>query len=69
MNGPDHYREAENILYQAFDDVGPDSAATYLAAAAQVHAMLALAAATAEGLARQMPQPKNLSGWVEVLDR
>ncbi|GII84574.1 hypothetical protein Ssi03_25640 [Sphaerisporangium siamense] len=43
MTGPEHYREAEKLLAQYGD---PEFAAIDLAAA-QVHATLALAAATA----------------------
>lgn len=45
MNGPEHYRMAEQLADQAHA-VDPDYAA-YLVAKAQVHATLALAAAAA----------------------
>lgn len=45
MNGPEHYREAERRLAQAHEVEG--EFADYLMAKAQVHATLALAAATA----------------------
>lgn len=45
MNGPEHYRQAEALTDQAHT-VDPDFA-VYLVAKAQVHATLALAAATA----------------------
>lgn len=49
MNGPEHYREAERLLESAREDVNIGSAEeTYSLAAAQVHATLALTAATAE---------------------
>lgn len=49
MNGPEHYREAERLLDRA-ENVIPDDepAQAAVAARAQVHATLALAAATAE---------------------
>lgn len=53
MTGPEHYREAERLLEQAasWEDGGAffavDSGIKYDLAAAQVHATLALAAATA----------------------
>jgi hypothetical protein len=54
MNGPDHYREAERTLAlarcataQQAHNTEPDEAVTMMLAAAQVHATLALAAATA----------------------
>ena len=50
MTGPDHYRKAEELAAKAHDYLGQgegqDSAAVW-AAVAQVHATLALAAATA----------------------
>jgi hypothetical protein len=57
MTGPEHYREAEELLLRASDDSAYDSAydidvgrftSADLIAQAQVHATLALAAATAE---------------------
>lgn len=50
MTGPEHYREAERLLSRAIDRDGPDVAAT-----AQVHATLALAAATAAVRIDHMP--------------
>lgn len=51
MNGPEHYREAERLISDATDNDGDISATdefvTATLAAAQVHATLALAAATA----------------------
>ncbi|QMU22016.1 hypothetical protein [Gordonia rubripertincta] len=54
MNGPEHYAEAERLI-RAMDDRIPGSSSPlrtlpqkmYLAATAQAHATLALAAATA----------------------
>ena len=54
MTGPDHYRKAEELAAQAREYLGrgegQDSAAVW-AAVAQIHATLALAAATALGTA------------------
>jgi hypothetical protein len=50
MNGPEHYKEAEQIVAMAKGRDLPIGAAADIAAVAQVHATLALAAATAEGL-------------------
>lgn len=50
MTGPEHYREAERLLNRSrLDDIDHDTADTDRAnlAAAQIHATLALAAATA----------------------
>lgn len=52
MNGPEHYREAEQLLDAAFASTattfeGDNPEADRLIAAAQVHATLAHAAATA----------------------
>lgn len=44
MNGPDHYLEAQRLIHLAGGS-DPESASQYLAEA-QVHATLALAAAT-----------------------
>lgn len=46
MTGPEHYREAERLLARAADSTTYDEAAG-ITAQAQVHATLALAAATA----------------------
>lgn len=48
MTGPDHYREAEELLAQASREfLAPDGDPTTALAAAQVHATLAQAAASA----------------------
>lgn len=50
MNGPEHYREAERLIAQANKiqhDQGPGCGSDEVLAEAQVHATLALAAATA----------------------
>ena len=52
MTGPEHYAEAERLLTDAFDEVRHgDPAEAVVLAQAQVHATLALAAATAVGTA------------------
>lgn len=48
MTGPEHYREAELLLKSAADNFLRDGNAGSALAAAQVHATLALAAATIE---------------------
>lgn len=62
MTGPEHYREAERLLAEAFDDSETASAKEILAEA-QVHATLALAAATALNVASgsAMPDPDWLA--------
>ena len=47
MNGPDHYREAQRLMDRA-EICAPEQASQHLAEA-QVHATLALAAATIHG--------------------
>ncbi len=49
MTGPEHYQEAERMLAVAEGYGIPDQRGRDLAALAQVHATLALAAATAAG--------------------
>jgi len=52
MTGPDHYRKAEELATKADDYLGQGEgqhSAAVWAAVAQVHATLALAAATALG--------------------
>lgn len=49
MSGPEHYHEAERLMGIASDEagrVGADSYSAAMLAAAQVHATLALVAAT-----------------------
>ena len=63
MTGPEHYREAEQILTRLADSdmIRGDEGEAELLAEAQVHATLALAAATAAQLdTLQHPQ------WWEV---
>lgn len=50
VTGPEHYREAERLIVQAHQaqaDNGPDCGSAEILTEAQVHATLALAAATA----------------------
>ena len=63
MTGPDHYRQAEELTAKAHDYLGQgegQSAAVW-AAVAQIHATLALAAATALGTTAA-----NGRAWTEV---
>jgi hypothetical protein len=48
VNGPEHYREAEKLLRDAETFTDPRNPSNANIAAAQVHATLALAAATAD---------------------
>jgi len=65
MTGADHYRKAEELtaIWQAAP-IG-DIAGNEALAAAQVHATLALAAATALGLSHQMSDAAT-DAWIEV---
>lgn len=47
MTGPEHYREAERRLLMAWEEGRDPQNVAHLVAEAQVHATLALAAATA----------------------
>jgi hypothetical protein len=52
MTGPDHYRKAEELAVKAHEYLGQgegQGSAAFWAAVAQIHATLALAAATAVG--------------------
>ena len=74
MNGPQHYREAEELLAAVTNSDGSisfgDGGEEYVAAA-QVHATLALAAATAEAnpeIAAYLPHNKqSVLPWLDVL--
>jgi hypothetical protein len=48
MNGPDHYAEAERLIRRCEREFLPREKAATLLEGAQVHATLAVAAATAE---------------------
>jgi len=70
VNGPEHYREAERLLgkAQGTGSISIKHAEAY-AALAQVHATLALAAATAAGQATSYDGDENFSrsrGWAGV---
>lgn len=69
MDGPRHYREAERLIggqrhhgHGHITDLVPDATTV---AAAQVHATLALAAATAEIIEAE---PGRVDRWGSVLD-
>ncbi len=66
MTGPDHYREAERILAEEIS-IDPSGAEVHRAfavavAAAQVHATLALAAATVLGTSAA-----EVRAWADIL--
>ena len=63
MNGPEHYRIAEQTL-QNIGDADSDVHVVHLLAEAQVHATLALAAATA--LPRNEGGPTLHMAWKQV---
>lgn len=64
MNGPDHYRAAERFVEQSHRADLQNGHAAWLVAAAQVHATLALAAATVEPAGWQ---PGEFPGWREAV--
>ncbi len=67
MNGPDHYREAERHLNAAQEvDDWYDDASRYHLEAAQVHATLALAAATAANIRRNGALPVDAHTWAPI---
>lgn len=57
MNGPEHYRAAENLIDRAHDmaDQGYPERADFILRRAQVHATLALVAAQVEAVASRGP--------------
>lgn len=64
MNGPQHYAEAERLLtasVEAVDDLAPNASDWYIRRA-EVHATLALVAASAPGRAIS---PDSLPGRIE----
>lgn len=63
--GPEHYKEAERFLQKAVE-VGNIEAGRECLWAAQVHATLALAAATADQTVARGPGDVG-PGWLEVL--
>lgn len=73
MNGPEHYREAERLLTEAVSWDSTDEHQVHLdanvIAAAQVHATLALTAATAAAQATAYDGDEHNSrsrGWAGV---
>lgn len=65
MNGPDHYREAERLLFAAAG--AGIELSNALALEAQVHATLALAAATATQLVKEFVELEDDAfAWNEV---
>lgn len=62
MTGPEHYREAGRLLEQANLPYGPSPAdKPQMIAEAQVHALLAVAAATALGTS-----PPEFGAWTDA---
>lgn len=62
MTGPEHYQEAEKILREVADNPGHLEGQPHLLAAAQVHATLALTAATENARPRRaLPRPGRAS--------
>lgn len=66
MTGPEHYREAESWLYKAENSGArmPPETSGYCTRIAQVHATLALAAAT--GLGTDKPPLDDQQAWIEA---
>ena len=73
MTGPEHYREAERLLLVADRDVSENWAVTTgeqkadVLATAQVHATLALAAATALPADYYGPDDADSTAWMEAI--
>jgi ribulose 1,5-bisphosphate synthetase/thiazole synthase len=65
MTGPEHYTEAEHLLASLGNRTGDREDENNTVALAQVHAMLALVAATADSGARQM-NGVAFEAWHEV---
>ncbi len=64
MNGPEHYREACLLLDEVASESLDEQIAGKRLAAAQVHATLALAAATAQQLAdRYRGDGDHINAW------
>jgi hypothetical protein len=71
MRGPEHYLRAESLIAASYDTVAENDdtnpAAMVILAEAQVHATLALAAATALGSLRADDHgmsPKDGNAWI-----
>ncbi|MQA96602.1 MAG: hypothetical protein GEV11_18860 [Streptosporangiales bacterium] len=65
MTGPEHYHEAERLLRNAIED--PDGDEALALAHAQVHAQLALAAATALQPSRWPVANRVYTDWTDVV--
>jgi hypothetical protein len=65
MTGPEHYREAEHRLLMAWEEDRVPEDVAHLVAEAQVHAILALAAATA--LPSGAPATASRQAWVRAI--
>jgi hypothetical protein len=63
MTGPEHYAEAERLLDAA--EIAPEAHVTEIQQAAQAHATLALAAATA--IPAGLADWDKIAGWRKVL--
>jgi hypothetical protein len=64
--GPEHFREAENLAATAMNHGFGDEHCRDLLAAAQVHATLALAAATAMSGTKNGMAPVDFKAWDAV---
>jgi Spy/CpxP family protein refolding chaperone len=62
MTGPEHYREGERLLRVAGASEDAPQTCAQLLAEAQVHATLALVAASAMAAASSLP-PSDAVGW------
>lgn len=74
MNGPEHYREAERLIAVAQSqqwDNGPGCGSEETLAEAQVHATLALVAATAWGVhsAKGRATARDVDDWAGIASR
>lgn len=67
MNGPSHYREAERLLADVSNVTAGDVQEAGLLAEAQVHAILALTAATVANTRRNGLFDVDAEPWAEVL--
>jgi hypothetical protein len=66
MTGPEHYQQAELSLVQAVELEAGSDAERYFLADAQVHATLALAAATALAPASDVGTGADWTAWFEA---
>lgn len=67
MTGPEHYQEAENCLIDAENSELGSEAEAHSTATAQVHATLALAAATALGVSHRMSFDAQVQQWLPAI--